>query len=120
MRIAVTAQGKTLDSPVDQRFGRAAGFLLVDTETMAFDVLENASGAGGAGIHAAKTVIDAGATAVLTGNCGPNAEQTLRAGGVKLFTGVSGTVAEAVEQFKQGKLVQAQGPNVQPHAGMGL
>jgi predicted Fe-Mo cluster-binding NifX family protein len=118
MKVAVTAQGKTLDSPVDPRFGRAAGFALVDTETMAFDVIENVSGASGAGIAAAKTVIDAGAQAVLTGNCGPNAEQTLRAGGVKLFTGLSGTVAEAIEQFKQGKLVEAQGPNVERHAGM--
>ena len=99
--------------------GRAAWFLLVDAETMAFDVLQNVSGAGGAGINAAKTVIDAGAQAVLTGNCGPNAERTLRAAGVKLFTGVSGAVAEIVEHFKQDKLLEAQGPNVQPHAGMG-
>lgn len=120
MKVAVTAQGRTLDSPIDQRFGRAAGLLLVDTETLAFDVLENASGAGGAGINAAKTVIDAGAEAVLTGNCGPNAERTLRAAGVKLFTGISGTISEAVEQFKAGKLAEAQGPNVGPHAGMGF
>lgn len=119
MRVAVSAQGRTLDSQVDPRFGRAAVFVLVDADTMTFDVLENASGAGGAGINAAKTVIDAGAQAVLTGNCGPNAEQTLRAAGVSLFTGVCGTVAEAVERFKQSKRVEARGPNVQPHAGLG-
>ena len=120
MKIVVPAQGKTLDSPVDLRFGRAASFVLVDTETKAFDVLENAGGEGGAGINAAKTVVDAGAQAVLTGHCGPNAERTLRVADVKLFTGVSGTVAEAVERFKQGKLVEASAPSVQPHTGMGL
>jgi predicted Fe-Mo cluster-binding NifX family protein len=120
MKIAISSQGRTLDAQVDQRFGRAACFVLVDTETMAFDVVENSGGEGGAGIAAAKSVIDAGAEALLTGNCGPNAERTLRAGGVKLFTGVSGTVAEAVEAFKSGTLVEASGPNVQPHAGMGL
>lgn len=119
MKVAVTTQGESLDAQVDPQFGRAAAFLLVDTETMAFDVLENLSSEGGAGINAAKTVIDADAQAVLTGNCGPNAERTLRAAGVRLFTGVSGTVAEAVERFKVGKLVEAQGPNVQPHAGRG-
>lgn len=118
MKIAVTAQGKTLDSQVDPRFGRAAYFVLIDTETTAFDTFENASGTGGAGINAAKTVIDAGAQAVLTGNCGPNAARTLHAAGVKLFTDACGTVAEAVERFKAGEFIEAQGPNVQPHAGM--
>ena len=121
MKIAVTSVGKELDSQVDPRFGRAAYFALVDTETMAFEAIENdnVSAGGGAGINSAKNVIDAGATAVLTGNCGPNAERTLRAGNVKLYTGLTGTVAEAVEQFKAGTLTAAGGPNVDSHAGMG-
>jgi predicted Fe-Mo cluster-binding NifX family protein len=121
MKIAVTSVGKDMDSQVDPRFGRAAYFALVDTETMAFETIENdnVSAGGGAGINSAKNVIDAGAAAVLTGNCGPNAERTLRAGNVKLYTGVSGTVAEAVEQFKAGALTEATGPSVDSHAGMG-
>jgi predicted Fe-Mo cluster-binding NifX family protein len=121
MKIAVTSVGKDMDSQVDPRFGRAAYFALVDTETMAFEAIENdnVSAGGGAGINSAKNVIDAGAAAVLTGNCGPNAERTLRAGNVRLYTGVSGTVAEAVEQFKAGALTEAVGPNVDSHAGMG-
>jgi len=121
MKIAVTSVGKDLDSPVDPRFGRAAYFVLVDTETMGFEAIanDNVSAGGGAGIGSGKNVIDAGAVAVLTGNCGPNAERTLRAGNVKLYVGVSGTVAEAVEQFKAGTLTEAAGPNVDSHAGMG-
>jgi predicted Fe-Mo cluster-binding NifX family protein len=120
MKIAVTSTGKTLDSQVDPRFGRAACFIIVDTETMDFNVIKNESvaAAGGAGISSAKVVIDAGAEAVLTGNCGPNAERTLTAAGVKLYTGATGTVAEAAELFKSGKLTEAAGPNVQPHFGM--
>ena len=120
MKIAVTSTGKTLDSQVDPRFGRAACFIIVDTETMDFNVIENENiaAAGGAGISSAKVVIDAGAEAVLTGNCGPNAERTLTAAGVKLYTGATGTVAEAIELFKSGKLTKATGPNVQPHFGM--
>ena len=79
---------------------------------------ENLAAAGGAGISSAKIVIDAGAKAVLTGNCGPNAERTLTAAGLKLYTGATGTVAEAVELFKSGKLAEASGPNVEPHFGM--
>ena len=121
MKIAVTSTGKTLDSEVDQRFGRAAYFAIVDTETKDFSAIENdnVAAAGGAGISSAKTVIDTGAQVVLTGNCGPNAERTLNAAGVKLYTGATGTVSEAVELFKSGKLTEAEGPNVQPHFGTG-
>lgn len=120
MRIAVTSTAKTLDSEVDPRFGRAACFVVIDTETMDFMVIGNANiaAAGGAGINSAKTVVDAGVEAVLTGNCGPNAERTLEAAGVKLYTGVKGTVREAVQLFKDGKLTEAAGPNVQAHFGM--
>jgi len=121
MKIAVTSVGPEKDSQVDPRFGRAAYFVLVDPETLDFAAVENAGAAvgGGAGVNAAKAVIDAGAEAVLTGNCGPNAERTLKAAGVKLFTGVAGTVAEAVEQYKAGKLAEAAGPSVPSHFGAG-
>jgi len=86
MKIAVTSTGKTLDSQVDQRFGRAAYFIIIDTKTMAFSAFENDSvaAAGGAGISSAKAVIGTSAQAILTGNCGPNAERTLSAAGVKI------------------------------------
>jgi len=121
MKIAVTSTGDTLNSKVDPRFGRASCFIIVDTETMEHKVVENASiaAAGGAGVSSAKAVADAGAEAVLTGNCGPNAQRTLEAAGVKLYTGVTGNVTEAVEQFKKGDLTAADGPNVQSHFGMG-
>jgi len=121
MKIAVTSTAKTLDSQVDQRFGRAAYFVIIETETMDFRVIENESvtAAGGAGISSAKVVIDSGAEAVLTGNCGPNAERALSAAGIKLYTGVTGTVGEAVELFKGGKLAASAGPNVRSHFGTG-
>ncbi len=120
MKIAITSTGKTLDSQVDPRFGRAAHFIIVDTETMDFSVIENESvaAAGGAGVSSAKVVIDSGATAVLTGNCGPNAQRTLSATGIKLYNSVTGTVSEAIELFKSGKLTESSGPNVEPHFGM--
>jgi len=119
MKIAVTSTGKTLDSQVDPRFGRTAYFVIVDTETMDFTVIENENiaAAGGAGISSAKTIIDTGAQAVLTGNCGPNAERTLSAASIKLYVGATGTVAEAVELFKAGKLTETTEPNVQTHFG---
>ena len=78
---------------------------------------ENVAAAGGAGISSAKAVIDTGAEAVFTGDSGPNAERTLSAGEIKVYTGVSGTVSEAIEFFKTGKLNEADGSNVQSHFG---
>ena len=120
MKIAITSTGETLGSNVDQRFGRAAFFIVVDIETMDFAAIENGNVAasGGAGTGSAKVVIDAGAEAVLTGNCGPNAECALIAAGVKLYIGVTGTVAEAIELFKSGGLTVADGPSVKSHFGM--
>lgn len=121
MKIAITSTGESLDSKVDPRFGRAAFFLVGDTETMDFGAIknQNVAAAGGAGTSSAKTVIDAGAEAVVTGNCGPNAERTLSAAGVKLYVGVTGTVAEAIDLFRNGKLEEAGSPNVQSHSGSG-
>ena len=58
MRIAVTASGPTLDDQVDPRFGRCACFLIVDTDTMEFEALENPNLAlgGGAGIQSAQVM----------------------------------------------------------------
>ena len=122
MKIAITSSGETMDSQVDPRFGRAVFFLVGDPETMDFSAIENKNinASGGAGISSAKVVIDTGAEAVLTGNCGPNAERALRSGGVKLYTGAKGTIAETIELFKNGKLKEADGPNVQSHFGTGI
>ena len=38
MKIAVTSKGVDLDSEVDPRFGRAAYVLVVDSETLSFEV----------------------------------------------------------------------------------
>ena len=116
MRIAVTSTGQGLDSEMDPRFGRAAFFLIGDTEMMEFVAVENENTAGGAaGIGSAKCVIDEGVEALLTGNCGPNAQRTLSAAGVKLYTRVTGKVAQAVELLKSGKLTAVEEPNVQSH-----
>ena len=52
MKIAITSTGQTLDSQVDPRFGRAAYFIIVDTETMEFETIENqnVNASGGAGV----------------------------------------------------------------------
>lgn len=121
MKLCISASGKDLGAAVDPRFGRAAGYILVDSESGAFEYLENpaAMAGGGAGTRAAQMVIDRGAKAVLTGNIGPNAFAVLKAAGTGMYTGVSGTVQEAVDAFKGGALQAVDAPTAPAHAGAG-
>ena len=118
MKVIVTSQGRELNSPVDQRFGRAKCFIVVDTESGDFsgaDNSQNLDAAQGAGIQAGKNVAELGAEAVITGHVGPKAFATLQAAGVAIYSGASGTVADAIEQFKGGTLKQAGGADVEGH-----
>jgi len=118
MRVVVTSTGVKADSEVDLRFGRAAAFVLVDTETgetTSADNIAGAQAAQGAGVQSAETVSRLGAECVITGHCGPKAFRTLNAAGIQVFTGASGTVAEAIAQLEAGELKQATGPDVGGH-----
>ena len=118
MKLAVTSQGDNLQSPLDPRFGRAKYFIVADTETGAFSAVENAlnlNAVQGAGIQAGKRVAELGVEALITGHVGPKAFSTLQAAGVQIHTGASGTVTDAIEQFKTGKLVAATSPDVEGH-----
>ena len=121
MKVAISASAPGLDADVDPRFGRCQYFAVGDPDTMKFEFIENSSmmAGGGAGISAAQGIVDKGVKAVLTGNCGPNAYQVLEAAGIQVITGVSGTVKQAIEDFKAGKLKTASQPSVKAHHGMG-
>ena len=118
MKIAITTQGKTLDSTVDQRFGRASGFILFDTKTEEYSYIENSqnlNAAAGAGTQSAQTIANNGAEVLITGNCGPKAFTALNAAGIKIAIGASGTVKESLEKFNKGQLQTTDSPNVEGH-----
>jgi predicted Fe-Mo cluster-binding NifX family protein len=120
MKIFVTSQGNSLDSQVDQRFGRCQYFILVDTDTLQFEALKNPNieAMGGAGVQSGQFIAEKKVKAVLTGNVGPNAFQTLQAAGIDVITGVTGTIKEAVEKYKSGDFKPTQGPSVNSKFGM--
>ena len=121
MKIGISANGPSLDADVDPRFGRCQYFIIVDLETLEFEALDNtnAMAAGGAGIASAQMVANKGAQVVLTGNCGPNAYQTLAAAEVQVITGVTGKVRDAIEGYKSGQFQATAQPTVDAHFGMG-
>jgi len=120
MKIAISSTGATLDAEVDPRFGRCAYFIIVDPDTMEWEAVSNeaAQMGGGAGIKAAQLVADKGAEALITGNCGPNAFQSLKAANIRVYTGASERVRDAVEQYSKGKLNEVTEPSVGRHFGI--
>ena len=101
MKIAVSSSGGSLSAQASAKFGRAQYFLIVDSDTMKFDVVPNPyiGELSGVGPHTASLLAKHGAEVVLTGACGPNAKVALESAGIKIVTGVSGTVQEAVKQY---------------------
>lgn len=118
MKIAVTSKGTQLGSAVDPRFGRAAYILIVDTESMATEAIdnrENVNAFKGAGIQAATMIADREVEVLLTGYCGPNAFRTLEAAGVRVASDTLGTVAEAIAAFLNGEVSYSESPNAEGH-----
>ncbi len=115
MKVCITASGTDLNAPVDPRFGRAAYFIVVDTDTMEYQAFPNSAvnAAGGAGIQAAQFVASQGVQAVISGDFGPNASMALSSAGIQMIMGAIGTVAETIEKFKKGELA----PNQQQPGG---
>ena len=116
MKIAVTSTGIDLDSQVDPRFGRAAYILIVDSETFDFEVIdnkENVNALKGAGIQAAKMVIEKQAEVLLTGFCGPNAFKVLKSAKINVAANAEGSVKDAVKAYLNGQLPLSDGANVE-------
>jgi len=103
MKIIVSAKGSTLDAPVGQRFGLSPYFIIVNPQTMEFEAVPNpgADGKRAAGMRAVVLAIGKEVDAVLTGFCSPTAMKYLADNSIAVVTGVKGTVAEAVVQYKK-------------------
>jgi predicted Fe-Mo cluster-binding NifX family protein len=118
MKVVVSAEGRDLDSRVDERFGRAAYLLLVDTESLEVEVIDNApntAAAQGAGIQAASAIAATPTDAVISGNVGPKAFATLEKAGIAAYRTGEATVREAVEAYSRGELERQQGATVRGH-----
>jgi predicted Fe-Mo cluster-binding NifX family protein len=118
MKVAITSQGSSVNDQVDPRFGRAKFFIVMDTESENVEVADNAqnlNAAQGAGIQAGQNVAALGVQAVITGHVGPKAFSVLNSAGIKIYTGATGTVKEALEKLKAGELSSADDADVEGH-----
>jgi len=118
MKIAFSSYGKTLDVLLDERFGRAANFVIYDTETKETAVIantQNLEAAQGAGIQSAMHIVNAGAEAVITGHCGPKAFHVLQTAGIKVYLTRAVTGEQALREFEAGRLTPSTQADVEGH-----
>ncbi len=118
MKIAISSNGKGLDSNIDLRFGRAFGFIIYDLDKKEYsfvDNVQNLEASQGAGIQAAQTVINQDVESIITGHCGPKAFKILSAADIKIYIGAKGSVKETIEKFKNNELEQALSADVEGH-----
>ncbi len=104
---------------MDERLGRAACFVIVDSETEAVLAsaanVQNKQAAQGAGVQAGQAIASLEPDDALCANCGLKAFRVLLAAGIKVFLGARGTVGEAVCALREGRLQEAAGANVEGH-----
>lgn len=107
MRIVITADAPSDTSPVSPIFGRCAYYAVYDSSTDKLDFVPNpAVGyARGAGIQAAQYVLSLGPEMIITGGIpGPNSSMVLSQAGIPVITNFVGSVRDAIEDAKSGKL----------------
>lgn len=92
-----------LDSRLDNRFGRAAYFLIWDMDdekVLSIEENQYKNDGHGVGIKAANLVIDHGCGTVIAAQPGPKAAAILAQAGVKVIVDDKGTVKEALEKYR--------------------
>ena len=101
VRIAIPASGGGKDRPADARFGRCSHFAIYDTASKAWSFVENPARhhEHGAGIAAARCLIDQRVDVVIGPRLGPNAARVLEEAAIRCFplpgeasSGVSGVL----------------------------
>jgi len=109
MKIAFTSVGKTWESKIDPRFGRAEYIAIYDQDADSFTVLDNTevtNKAHGAGTSTAQKVFEVKPDVLITGNGpGENAAIILKKLNLKVFVNAQNyTLKEAYEKYKNNAL----------------
>ncbi len=107
MKVLVTSQGPTVDALADERFGRAAYFVIFDGQSAEPKIMKNPgfSSDHGAGVVASQSVAEEQVDVVITGHLGPNAVNSLQAAGITAYRLPSqSTVKAAFDAFAAGEL----------------
>jgi len=102
MRVGVIAEGDSLESFVAEDFGHAPFFLIVDTDTLDYQVIVNEyADSMGAGMKVADAIVGLGVDAVITGGIGSHGLDILNKAGIHVAYDEEGTVEECINDLKR-------------------
>ena len=124
MLFAIASAGKEKTSSLDPRFGRAAGFAVIDSDSL--EIIDyitnpNIAAGGGAGISTAQMLANRAVRAVIAGAVGPNAFGVLNSAGIAMYSSAGlATLQDAMNAFKSGTLTAIQSPGAMGHTGGGM
>jgi len=123
MKIALSAEGKNLDSQVSSVFGRCQYFVFVEFqegELIDNEAVENSAAvqSSGAGTAAAQLVGDKGADVLISRSVGPKAFSALDNWNIEVYKGESGTVRGNIDKFSSGKLEKLESSTGAARMGM--
>lgn len=106
MKIAMPIQEKSMEASIHDAFGRAPYFLLYNTTTKENEFLDHraAVAQGGSGIRAAQVVADNGVRAVITRQCGENAQKFFSNAEVLVYEAIPGSIQQNIEAFLHDQL----------------
>ena len=105
--ICIATTGPTMNAQVAPLFGRAPYFLLVGLGTFKVIPNPNIGDSTGVGVQSAQLVVSEGARIVITNDLAVKAMEELMRLRVQVFTGVTGTAAQAVQWYQNGRLTPA-------------
>lgn len=79
MKLAIALKENNYNSSVDERFGRAPFFIIVDSDTKEFEIIENEAKdeATGAGLKAVKNLLKYEIDTIIAGEIGPKAGELI-------------------------------------------
>jgi predicted Fe-Mo cluster-binding NifX family protein len=106
MKIALPIQKTGNGQLIASSFGRTAQFMIFDSVCEQSTLIENTAMGlqGGAGIRAAQILIDRKIDALITPQCGENAEVLLRKANISLYRSNGNIIAENIDLLLQNKL----------------
>ena len=105
MKVCIPTMGSNgLDEQVGEHFGRVPTFTMVDTETNEINVIDNTSEHMGGTGYPPDLIARTGAEVMLCGGLGRRAVAMFEELGIMVYVGASGTVKDAVQLWKDGKL----------------
>jgi predicted Fe-Mo cluster-binding NifX family protein len=112
MKVCIPTMGNGgMEEAVSQHFGRAQTFTLVDLDAGDVQVLQNVSEHMGGNGLPTDALKDKGIQVMIVGGLGPKAVQNFAEQCVEVFVGATGTVKDAIEDWRDGVLTKASSDN---------